>query len=97
MPFTDDDLKRLKSEIPDDDSCHQICIKCGYDIESLLARLEAAEAVIHWQDQYDQTFDVQEEVSYTPLAMLESSKIEWRKAKGELGDSEKAAGKGVGE
>ena len=42
MTFTDDDLKRLREEIPNGDYCHEICLHCGYDMKALLARLEAA-------------------------------------------------------
>lgn len=77
--FNDEDLKFFKAYMSEPE-CKNT--QTGSAFLRLIARLEAAEAVIEWQDKYDQTFDVQEEVSYTPLSMLESSKTVWRKAAG---------------
>ena len=47
MTFTDDDLKRLKEDLARD---RRIGLTSGFRFEALLARLEAAEAVLTFSD-----------------------------------------------
>lgn len=89
MTFTDDDLKRLKNcayPTPNDNWIGLFNnVSKSYEkfnLNDLLARLEAAERVIEKQDIYDQTFDVQDNTGYQQIHELERAKREWRKAAG---------------
>lgn len=89
MSFSDEALKWLRDYIFEISYCTckdngALCEGCnlGKQFPALLARLEAAEAVIKAQQRYDEGFGLDEDMDYSAWGGLDLAKRDWIKAGG---------------